>query len=122
MSRREALAPDSEESPLSNGDSRSWRRPFGSPRTLDRPGWAHRSRLLSFPVGTEEDASAAPAREFRLEDNTAELEQTASSATPMTPPATSVARTFGIPATLLGADLAAFAAAVALTSSLSVKT
>ena len=123
MSGHEALAPDSNEGALSARDIRSWRRPFGTTRTSERPGWAHRSRLLSYPVGPDGGGSASVRdREIRLQDNIAEDERSASSTVQVTPSAHSVARTLGIPAVLLGADLTAFAVAVALTSSLSVKT
>jgi exopolysaccharide biosynthesis polyprenyl glycosylphosphotransferase len=122
MSRHEALAPGSDGSEFPGGHSRPWRRPFGATRLSDRPGWAHPSRLLSFPLGTDGGESLTAGREVRMQDNIAEVEPASSSTVGMTPSTGSVARTLGIPAVLLGADLAAFAAAVALTSSLSVKT
>jgi exopolysaccharide biosynthesis polyprenyl glycosylphosphotransferase len=128
MPRHEALAPDSDGSELPGGHSRPWRRSFGSTRISDRPGWTQRSRLLSFPVATDGDQSAASAvdREIRLQDNVAEAEAEAEAAASTTVQATpstrSIARTLGIPGVLLGADLAAFAVAVALTSRPSFKT
>src|SRR3954452_20307736 len=118
MTQHEALAPGADGKPLPSKDDTAWRRPLGTGGGSRRVRWTHRSRLLSFPVTADPGIDATPpgVREYRLEENAAAAQAEALATGPVVPRERSVTRTLWITASLVVADLAAFAAAVAITS------
>jgi exopolysaccharide biosynthesis polyprenyl glycosylphosphotransferase len=120
MSTHGALAPGGDEAAVPGGRSKP-RNLSSLARASGATAW-HRSRLLSFPVMTDLERGVADAGVRELPPNGSTRAPSEVVLERVAPCPRSAAQRFGTPGMLLGADLAAFGAAVAMTSSLGVKT